>query len=150
MINSYTKAYTEVLEIISHFNEEEYSKIPKEKIEFFKQHSDPNYNYKINPEQELSEQNISNEANAILIALFRDYFATEKQKYTLNNLLDQNRKELEEEKRKRYDVDVFKQNKIETTKQEEVKPNNQLIEYKEGFFTKFINFIKKIIGGNLL
>ena len=36
MINStYSRAYTEVLEIIKYFPEEEYSKIPKEKIEFY-------------------------------------------------------------------------------------------------------------------
>ena len=35
MNNTYSKAYTEVLEIINHFSEEEYKKIPKEKIDFF-------------------------------------------------------------------------------------------------------------------
>ena len=34
--NKYAKAYTEVLEIIKYFPEEEYNKIPKEKIEFYK------------------------------------------------------------------------------------------------------------------
>lgn len=35
MINSkYAKAYTEVLEIIKYFPQEEYDKIPKEKIAF--------------------------------------------------------------------------------------------------------------------
>ena len=33
--NLYAKAYTEVLEIISYFSKEEYSKIPSEKIEFY-------------------------------------------------------------------------------------------------------------------
>ena len=36
MTNSYAKAYTEVLEILSHFSAEEYSKIPQEKINFYK------------------------------------------------------------------------------------------------------------------
>ena len=41
MINSmYAKAYTEVLEIIKYFPEEEYVKIPKEKIEFYKNNMD--------------------------------------------------------------------------------------------------------------
>ena len=38
MINkNYAKAYTEVLEIIKYFPKSDYDKIPKEKIEFFKQ-----------------------------------------------------------------------------------------------------------------
>ena len=48
MINTiYAKAYTEVLEIIKHFPEEEYNKIPKEKIEFYKANRDKNYNFTI-------------------------------------------------------------------------------------------------------
>ena len=41
---------------------------------------DQNYIFTINPEIDLSEQNISPEANAIIINLFTDYFATEEQK----------------------------------------------------------------------
>lgn len=36
MTNSYAKAYKEVLEILSHFSAEEYSKIPQEKLIFIK------------------------------------------------------------------------------------------------------------------
>ena len=95
MIDSkYRKAYTEVLEILSHFPSSEYSKIPPEKIEFYKKNMDKDYVYKINPEIDLSKQDISIEANAILVSLFRDYFATEKEKQVLNNLLNENQKRL--------------------------------------------------------
>ena len=43
-----------------------------------------------NPEIDLSVQYISNEANAILVSLFRDYFASENQKIKLINLLNKN------------------------------------------------------------
>lgn len=46
MNNTYSKAYTEVLEIINHFSEEEYKKIPKEKIDFFEENKDKDYNFK--------------------------------------------------------------------------------------------------------
>mgnify|MGYP007072994665 FL=1 len=36
MINTYSKAYTEVFEIIKYLPKEEYNKIPKDKIEFYK------------------------------------------------------------------------------------------------------------------
>lgn len=35
MTNTYSNAYTEVLEILSHLSKEEYSKIPIDKINFF-------------------------------------------------------------------------------------------------------------------
>lgn len=74
MNNTYSKAYTEVLEIINHFSEEEYKKIPKEKIDFFEENKDKDYNFKIDPNVNLAEQNISQNANAILVSLFRDWF----------------------------------------------------------------------------
>ena len=71
--NIYARAYTEVLEILKHFPDEEYKKIPIEKINFYKSHMDKNYKFTINPEMDLANQNISKEANAIIVTLFRDY-----------------------------------------------------------------------------
>ena len=45
MTNAYTRAYTEVLEILSHFSKEEYAKIPTKKIEFYRSNMDKKYNY---------------------------------------------------------------------------------------------------------
>lgn len=101
----YRKAYTEVLEILSNFPSSEYFKIPAEKIEFYKKNRDKNYSYKINTNADLSKQNISIEANAILVSLFRDYFATEKEKQALEKILKENQRQLEEEKRNKYNPD---------------------------------------------
>ena len=109
MIDKYKKAYTEVLEILSHLPKEEYRKIPKEKIDFYKSNLDRNYYYTIDPNIDLSKQYISKEANSVLISLFRDYIATEKQKIILNNLLNQNQARLEQLRRKMYNPDnIFK------------------------------------------
>jgi len=105
MNNLYAKAYTEVLEIINHFSEDEYKKIPKEKIDFYEKHKDRKYDFKINPNIDLAEQNISRKANAMLVSLFRDYFATAKQKEILKNLLQQNQEKLEKEKYLKYNPD---------------------------------------------
>ncbi len=151
MINTiYAKAYTEVLEIIKHFPEGEYNKIPKEKIEFYKDNKDNDYVFVINPEIDLSEQNISPEANAIIVNLFRDYFATEEQKVKIKEILDLNQKKEELEKREKYNPDdIFKKaNKnTEITNIETYKNNTNtaLIEYKESFFARFKNFIFKIL-----
>lgn len=104
----------------------------------------------LNPEIDLSEQNISPEANAIIVNLFRDYFATEEQKAKIKEILDLNQKKEEQEKREKYNPDdIFKKankNKeitnIETSKNN---TNTALIEYKESFFARFKNFIFKIL-----
>lgn len=143
--NSYSKAYTEVLEILNHLSEEEYSKIPIEKIEFYKNNMDKEYDYKINPEVDLEKQYISNEANAILITLFRDYFATDKQREILKNLLRQNQDKLEQEKREKYNPNnIFKEN----IRLNAINKQMQVVEYKEPFINKFKRFIYKLLHIN--
>ena len=153
MINSmYAKAYTEVLEIIKYFPEEEYVKIPKEKIEFYKNNMDRDYVFSINPKIDLSDQDISPEANAIIVNLFKDYFATEEQKIKITEILNLNQKKEELEKRKKYNPNnIFKNtDKEENINLEKFKNNSNtaLIEYKESFFIKFKNFIFKILHIN--
>lgn len=148
MITAYKRAYTEVIEIIKYFPNEEYAKIPLEKINYYKENMDKDYNFQINPNIELEKQNISREANAILVTLFKDYFATDRQKEILNNLLKQNQQILEEQKQEKYDPsNLFMQSKTQqqnTVTIQENNSENSLIESKENFFTKFINFIKNI------
>ena len=112
MNNEYSKAYTEVLEIINHFSEDEYKKIPKEKIDFFEKNKDKDYYFQINPNADLAEQNISQNANAILVTLFRDYFATDRQKEVLKNLLQQNQEKIEIEKQKKYNPNNIFNNRV--------------------------------------
>ena len=145
MIDTYAKAYTEVLEILKYFSVEEYSKIPQEKIDFYKNNMDKNYNYNINPNIDLSKQYISKEANAILISLFRDYFATENQKKTLNSLLHQNQEKIENIKREKYSSDnIFSNNKNATVDNSEKEQEIALMEIKDmKWYTKIWRFLTK-------
>ena len=147
-MNNYKKAYKEVLEILRYFPDEEYNKIPKDKIEFFKQNMDKEYEFTINPQIDLSQQNISKEANAIIVSLYQDYFATEEQKVKINEILELNERKAEQEKREKYNPDdIFKNKAIQKVegKEPETNVNVALIEYKETFFTKFKNFIFKLL-----
>ena len=147
--NTYAKAYTEVLEILKYFPEEEYKKIPIEKINFYKSHMDKEYKFTINPEIDLANQNISKEANAIIVSLYRDYYATEEQKVKINEILDLNQKKEELEKRKKYHPDNIFKNKQQVNKDtENLNATTQLVKYKENFFVKFKNFIFKLLHIN--
>lgn len=141
MVNStYAKAYTEVLEIIKFFSKEDYNKIPNEKIEFYKKNMDTNYKFTINPEIDLAKQNVSTEANAIIVNLFRNYFATENQKAKIKEILDINQYKKEQEKREKYNPDKLFKNK--ETKIETVENSVAMVEYKESFFNKIKNWFK--------
>ena len=136
--NTYAKAYTEVLE-----------KIPIEKINFYKSNMDKDYKFTINPEIDLANQNISKEANAIIVSLYRDYYATEEQKVKINEILDLNQKKEELEKRKKYNPDdIFRNNQQLNRDIENLDTTTQLVKYKENFFVKFKNFIFKLLHIN--
>ena len=146
--NIYAKAYKEVLEIIKYFPEKEYNKIPKEKIEYYKNNMDKNYEFIIDPQKDLSEQNISKEANAIIVSLYQDYFATEEQKQKIKEILELNEKKAELARREKHNPeDIFKNKvkQVEDEKDNKQTENTALVEYKENFFTRFKNFILKLL-----
>ena len=143
------KAYTEVLEIIKYLPKEEFKKKKKEKIEFFEQNKDPNYSFEINPEEDLATQNISREANAIIVVLYRDYFATEKQKEDLEQILELNQRKEDLKKSIKYDPDKVFESKEEVKEEikEEVKDEpKEIQEYKESFFERFKKFVLRLLG----
>lgn len=96
--NKYVIAYSEVLEILKHIPLEDYNKIPKTKIEFFKTNADNEYTFNYDPSKTLEEQNVSNITKGIIILLFRDYWATEIQRNKIIAKQNYDRMKLEEKK----------------------------------------------------
>ena len=157
--SSYARACTEVLEIISHFPEDEYLKIPKDRIEFFEQYKDAGYEYSINPEIDLAEQYISKEAKAMIIEIYREYFATDHQRSVIDDILNNNQLLMDKKNEINY-YDKYSNNdklvnQIEDRKdsseknefdnsEEEDKVITEIMEYKESFLVKLKRFIFKI------
>ena len=114
MDKKYAKAYTEVIEILKHIPKEEYDKIPETEIQFYENNCDKNYKYVYDENKTIKEQPISREANAVIISIYMNYFANEKQKGIINEILKQNSINAENEKKKKYDINnIFsKENNI--------------------------------------
>jgi len=144
---NYSKAYTEVLEMIKHLPENEYNKIPKEKIEFWERNKDNKYKFVINTQIELEKQNISIEANSIIVTIFRDYFATNLQKEKLKIILEQNENKYQEQLREKYNPDNLFENRKKECMNPYVEKNTSLfvVKREENFFKKLINYVKKLI-----
>ena len=156
MASNYAKAYTEVLEIINHFSEEERELIPEEKIKFFNENCDKNYDFRIDTNMPLEDQNISKEANAIIVVLYRDYFATEEEKQKIEVILKKNSEEKEKLKREKYNPDDLFKNNQEESKENNIKQNEEIkevntselliVKKEDGFFKRFINYIKSLFS----
>lgn len=137
-------AYKEIYEILKIFPKELVGRIPKYKLDYIKQNMDESYEYNITKET-FDGKTMLDETAAILAILFRDYWATEKQKNKIINYHNTQREKIVNEIKEKYDPEnVFKQRRIEQEKIDEKKENLSVVEYKENILKKLLNKIKLI------
>ncbi len=146
----YARAYTEVLEILKFFPKNDINKIPEENIRFFEKNMDKEYEFHIKPEIELKKQNISMEANAIIVSLFEGYFANEKQREKLDIVLEKNQIKNEALLREKYNPDNILKNRNRIVPQEEKKfeETRMTIVHEEKWLKKIFNLIKNLFKSN--
>ena len=140
-----TKAYTEVLSVLNELEEEDYNKIPKEKIELYNKLSDKEYVFKYNKKEFLDTQ-ISEKAKAIIASIFIRYIANDEERDIIRK--KQRETFLKEEKQKESIVlnDLFANNSVEVINN---KPQMELmVVKKDNFFTRIIRKVKKLLGAD--
>ena len=84
----YSRAYTEVLEILKYMPEEDVKKIPKSMIDTFEYYSDKSYEYHISPKQDFGQLSTTDETDAIMVNIFKNYWATPEQRETIQRKMD--------------------------------------------------------------
>lgn len=142
---NYACAYREVVEILKYTNQDDVNKIPSEKLLLWLDNMKEDYNFEIDEEKPLSEQNISKEANAILANVFKEYWATDYQKQRIEEKEKYDMEKLEKEKYEKYNPnDIFKNKKQINIDNDNTSDNVAMVEYKESLFTKIFNKIKCI------
>lgn len=124
VMSNYNKAYTEVLEIITYLPEDETERIPANKLKFFMDNRDKNYNFKYDETIPFEDNNILFETKVIFVSLFKDYFATEKQKEKLEEILIKNETKRQELLKEKYSYENLFKNSKNTE-------NNVVIENEE-------------------
>ena len=124
---------------------EDYNKIPKSEIELFEAYADNNYTFNYDTSKTLEEQNVSDITKAIIILLFRDYWATEIQRKKIIAKQNYDRMKLEEKKKEKYNAHIF-QDRNNDKQKINIEDTKEiiLVEYKESIFKRIINKIKTI------
>lgn len=135
MTNAYEKAYTEVLEILRFLPRNEYDQIPKEEIDFYESHRDKSYQYNFDPSKGLQAQPISREANAVLITIFQDFFASEVQQEKINQMLASNEQRQQAKLRGQHKTKI-------------VEEDGTVIPYKISIFTRIFTKLRAIFCHN--
>ena len=136
----YANAYSEVLEILNYISKEDYNKIPENMIELFKENNNKNYKFKYDSSKTLDEQNVSKKAKTIIAILFRDYWATEKQREKILSKEKHDMQKIEQEKNEKYNPENIFRNSDNTPRKSvsldlAVKGKNS-----------FISIIKRLLG----
>lgn len=147
MKSNYPKAYTEVLEILKFIPQQDVEKIPKDIREMMEKKKDDTYHFTVQGTDDFSKLKILDETEAIFVNFFRDYWATPEQRDKIIAKQIYDKKDIEEEKNKKYNSkDIFKSDTESNSQErsEQAIKDNLPLEYKETFFVKIINFMKKL------
>ena len=139
-MTKYKNAYTEVYEIIKQLDEEEYNKIPSEVIKAIEENRNTEYEFDLDEDIELKDQELLPETKAILFNLFRDYLSTAEQKEKIIKMQAEERLKNEQKKAKQYNSDLFaNKQKVQSVERE----HTELIKYKENIFKRIFNKIRQ-------
>lgn len=139
-MTKYKNAYTEVYEIIKQLDEEEYNKIPSEVIKAIEENRNTEYEFDLDEDIELKDQELLPETKAILFNLFRDYLSTAEQKEKIIKMQAVERQKNERKKIEQYHSDLFANKQINRDIKE---AHIALIEYKGNMFKKIFNRIRQ-------
>lgn len=136
----YRNAYSEVLEILKYISKTDLDKIPTDLINLFNENANKNYKFVYSPDKTLQEQNVSKTTRYIIAILFRDYWASSKQKEKILAKEKFDKNKIEEEKRKLYNPDNIFQvsNSVSEEEQSLIKYENQSLWYKIKKFLRIV------------
>ena len=147
---NYADAYKEVLVILDNLIKEDYDKIPKEYIEFLAANCNKDYEFYYDNSKTFEEQELLDDTKYILFGLFEKFGATELQKEKIKAFKNSYYIKMEEEKKEKYNVDIF-QNRNNFKQEQNIEENTNknvvaLMEHKDSIIKKIINKIKSIFS----
>lgn len=90
MINEYSEAVSETLEVLKFMEDDLLNKIPLEVIKKLKAQKSPTYINKFDDAIEIDFDKLDEKTKNILAVLYRDYIADEEEKIAFDKILDEN------------------------------------------------------------
>ena len=139
---NYACAYKEVIEVLKYTKREDVNKIPKYRILLWKTNMKKDYDFKIDTSKTLEEQNLSDEAKAIIANIFKKYWATDYQKERIEAKEKYDMEQLEKEKYEKYNPDDIFKRRQTNMQTESISDNVSIVEYKIPIFKRLMDKIK--------
>ncbi len=140
------KAVSELNIILKQLDENSYRKIPKKLLDEIEKNASYDVSY-IKPQIALEDLNLEMQTKEMLAVISYQYFCTEEERKDWQKELEENERKYQEELKEKYNPEnLFKNlqfSQEQTWEHMERKEETALVEYKEPFFKKLWNFIKK-------
>ena len=143
------KVYSEVYAFLNIVSEEDRNKIPKKLKEMIEEEREKEYTPSYTFEIPIEEQEISDEAIAMIALLHLNYWCEdENEKERLNEIFNENEKKYQDELREKYNPDnLFKNNKYKEEQLSEEQTNSvAMVEYKETIFRKLKEWFRNLFN----
>ena len=144
---------SEVLEILKYCPKRDVNKIPSDIKMLLNDNKDINHKITINPNKSIFNQPIIEETIIMIFLIFRNYWASQKEKEEIDYILNENEIKFNEyyDYNKMFNQDLKKEmistNELSKKNNSIDKSiNTDLIEYKESFIKKLINILKKFFN----
>jgi hypothetical protein len=145
---NYACAYREVIEVLKYTKREDVNKIPKYRILLWKTNMKKDYDFQIDITKPLVEQNLSNEAKAIIANIFKKYWATDYQRERIEAKEKYDMEQLEKEKQKKYNPDNIFKNKSKSIEEQlqSVEEKSLVVENEEKWYKKIFSIIRDLFN----
>ena len=143
------KVYSEVYAFLNIVSEEDRNKIPKKLKEMIEEEREKEYTPSYTFEIPIEEQEISDEAIAMIALLHLNYWCEdENEKERLNEIFNENEKKYQDELREKYNPDnLFKNKKYKEEQLSEEQTNSvAMVEYKETIFRKLKEWFRNLFN----
>ena len=140
--NEYSVAITEVLYILKYLPKDMTSNIPSDFLEFFNENAISTYKPDFDLSKGLDNVKLNHKTKILLAIIYRNYICSEQERLDYDKILIQNENEHQIKLKEKYNTDnIFKETKTEKNSDN----INKLVIYKKSYFTRFKDFIKKIL-----
>ena len=152
MVITTKEMYSEVYGVIKALGKEYIKKLPNTVLKVIIENREENYNPKYNMSISLKEQDVNRKTLAMIALLHYNYWCdTEEDRQKLKTILENNEEKRQREMKEKYSNDKIFNNrnikKEENIDQIEVKNevllDSNIVEYKQSFFSKIVDKIKK-------
>ena len=146
MINKeLSETLTELNEVFNNTSIDVIKRIPKTFLQFIADNVSDTYEFKYDKTKSLKEQNLKPRTKGLIALVYRDFICNNEEKQIYNEKVSNVLKEIELEKREKYNPDNLFKNENKIKEDSEVLNEVNLVEVKDNFLYKLIKKVKSIL-----